>query len=225
MFLIALLLQALPPTRLSATPSSRCRIQHGMLMQTVAFGYNRDWRPGDIPERIGLLRLTKRSTRAAGWALFEAKLIDGGRVTANVTRLKCWRTMKWNVDQLVQALNATHVIFDSDDPPHERHEFIFADGRLRYVMNVLPTKMTVFLTADPDDPAQSCPMLEYGFTCNEVELGPSAYRAGDTSVRFYEHRDTFGGLRLTLTPKGDKTWYIFASVGCDSDADGNVRIR
>jgi hypothetical protein len=29
-------------------------------------------------------RLTKRSTRAAGWAIFDAKLIGGGRVTANV---------------------------------------------------------------------------------------------------------------------------------------------
>jgi hypothetical protein len=34
------------------------------------------------------LRLTKRSTRAAGWAVFEAKLVGGGRVTANVRRLK-----------------------------------------------------------------------------------------------------------------------------------------
>jgi hypothetical protein len=32
------------------------------------------------------LRLTKRSTRAAGWALFEAELIGGGRVTANVSQ-------------------------------------------------------------------------------------------------------------------------------------------
>jgi hypothetical protein len=29
-----------------------------------------------------------RSTRAAGWAFFEAKLVGGGRVTANVIRLK-----------------------------------------------------------------------------------------------------------------------------------------
>jgi hypothetical protein len=58
-----------------------------MLIGPVVFGYNLDSRPGDTPERIGLLRLTKRSTRAAGWAIFEARLIGGGRVTANVIRL------------------------------------------------------------------------------------------------------------------------------------------
>jgi hypothetical protein len=58
-----------------------------MLMRTIAFGYNRDWRSGDVPERIGPLRLTKRSTRAAGWTLVDAKLFGGGRVTANVMRL------------------------------------------------------------------------------------------------------------------------------------------
>jgi hypothetical protein len=53
-------------------------------MRSVVFGYNRDRRPDPLPERIGLLRLTMRSTRAAGWAIFEAKLVGGGRVTANV---------------------------------------------------------------------------------------------------------------------------------------------
>jgi hypothetical protein len=57
-----------------------------MLIGLAVFGYNRTWRPGDIPERSGPLRLTKRSTRAAGWAIFEAKLVGGGRVTANVSR-------------------------------------------------------------------------------------------------------------------------------------------
>jgi hypothetical protein len=57
-----------------------------MLIGPIVFGYNRDRRPDHLPERIGLLRLTKRSTRAAGWALFEAKLIGGGRVTANVSQ-------------------------------------------------------------------------------------------------------------------------------------------
>jgi hypothetical protein len=55
-------------------------------MGPVVFGYNHDWRPGYNSERIGLLRLTKRSTRAAGWALFEARLIGGGRVTTNVSQ-------------------------------------------------------------------------------------------------------------------------------------------
>ncbi len=43
-------------------------------------------------------------------------------------------------------------------------------------------------------------MLEYGFTCSEIEIGASAYSCEDKAIRFYEHRDSLGGLRLTFTP-------------------------
>jgi len=39
-----------------------------------------------------------------------------------------------------------------------------------------------------------CPMLEYGYTCSEIEIGPSAYFADDKAIRFCEHRDTLCGL-------------------------------
>ena len=69
-------------------------------------------------------------------------------------------------------------------------------------------------------------MLEYGFTCAEIEIGPSAYPPdGAKALRFYERRDTFGGLRLTFTPRGDKNWYLWANVAGDANEVGNDRTR
>lgn len=134
--------------------------------------------------------------------------------------------MKWDVNDLIRLLKATHQIFEAADPKFTSHEFRFRDNRLRYVLNVVPEYGTVGLAADPEEPIQGCPMLEYGFTCSEIEIGASAYPPEDAkAIRFYEHRDTFGGLRLTFTPRGDGNWYIWASVGGDSDEDGNVRTR
>ncbi len=68
-------------------------------------------------------------------------------------------------------------------------------------------------------------MLEYSFTCSEIEIGASAYSCEDKAIRFYEHRDSRGGLRLTFTPRADGNWYMWANVGGDADDDGNVRTR
>jgi len=133
--------------------------------------------------------------------------------------------MPWDIRRIADALNAKEEPHEGIEQPPFYHRLIFSDKRLKYVLNLVPETHGVFLAADPEEPEQGCPMLEYGFTCTDIEIGPSAYRDGDTAIRFYEHRDTFGGLRLTLTPRYDKTWYIWAPVGGDSDADGNVRIR
>ena len=68
-------------------------------------------------------------------------------------------------------------------------------------------------------------MLEYGFTCTAIEIGPSAYGENELAIRFYEHRDTRGGLRMTFTPRSDGNWYIWANVGGDYAGNGTYGIR
>ena len=63
----------------------------------------------------------------------------------------------------------------------------------------------------------SRPLIAYGFTCTEIEIGPTEYNEGDTAIRFLILRTPghFGGRRLTLTP----------GFGGDVDSSGNYRIR
>ena len=72
------------------------------------------------------------------------------------------------------------------------------------------------LAADPEEPIQGCPLLEFGFRCTEIEVGMNAYAkdAGD-AVRFWEHRRFHEGIRLTLTPRGDNRWYIWVNGSDD----------
>ena len=72
------------------------------------------------------------------------------------------------------------------------------------------------LAADPEEPIQGCPLLEYGFRCTEIEVGVNAYSkdAGD-AVRFWEHRRFREGIRLTMTHRGDNRWYIWANGSDD----------
>lgn len=133
--------------------------------------------------------------------------------------------MPWDIQRIAEVLNATEELYEGVDQPPVCHRLFFSDARLKYVLNLMPETHGVFLAADPDEPEQGCPMLEYGFTCTDIEIGPSAYREDEVALRFYEHRDTFGGLRLTFTPRHDKNWYIWANVGGDYAGDGAYRIR
>lgn len=133
--------------------------------------------------------------------------------------------MKYDLDAIIAFFDAKLETHEDGDPRFAAHQLTFSDARLRYSLGIMPIYGTVGLAADPDEPIQGCPILEYGFTCSEIEIGPSAYSDGDLALRFYEHRDTFGGLRLTFTPRGDGNWYMWANVGGDADSDGNVRIR
>ena len=133
--------------------------------------------------------------------------------------------MPWDIERIADILRATEEPRADVEQPPVCHRLHFRDARLKYVLNLMPDTFGVFLAADPDDPEQGCPMLEYGFTCTDIEIGPSAYAENETAIRFYEHRDTFGGLRLTFTPRHDKNWYIWANVGGDHAGDGTYRIR
>lgn len=133
--------------------------------------------------------------------------------------------MKFGLDAIIAFFDARHELLEADDPRFSSHQLCFADARLRYSLCIMPGYGTIGLDADLDEPIQGCPMLEYGFTCSEIQIGASAYSNYDKAIRFYEHRDTRGGLRLTITPRGDGNWYMWACVGSDADDDHNVRIR
>lgn len=133
--------------------------------------------------------------------------------------------MKYDLVAIIAFFGAHHEFHEADDPRFSLHQLTFSDARLRYSLGIMPGYGTIGLAADPDDPSQACPMLEYGFTCSEIAIGPNAYSDGENAIRFFEHRDTFGGLRLTFTPRGDGNWYMWANVGGDFDDDGNVRTR
>ncbi len=133
--------------------------------------------------------------------------------------------MTWDIQRIASVLHATEVPHENADQPPDYHRLLFSDARLKYVLILVPDTSYVFLAADPDEPEQACPMLEYGFTCTDIEIGPSAYAENEFAIRFYEHRDTLGGLRLTLTRRHDKNWYIWASVGGDHAGDGTCCIR
>jgi len=109
--------------------------------------------------------------------------------------------MPWDIERIADILRATEEPYANVEQPPVYHRLLFRDARLKYVLNLMPETFGVFLAADPDEPEQGCPMLEYGFTCTDIEIGPSAYGENETAIRFFEHRDTYGGLRLTVTPR------------------------
>ena len=133
--------------------------------------------------------------------------------------------MTWDIKRIADVLYAIEEPHEGDAEPLDYHRLLFSDARLKYVLHLMPETNAVFLAADHEKPEQGCPMLEYGFSCTEVVVGPSAYRANETAIRFYEHRDTTGGLRMTLTPRPDKSWYIWANVGGNHVGDGVYGIR
>lgn len=133
--------------------------------------------------------------------------------------------MRYDIERIANILNATVEQLVDARMSQPDHRLVFADARLKYVLHLMADTSCVFLAADPEDPEQACPMFEYGFTCTDIEIGPSAYGEDELAIRFIEHRDTRGGLRLTFTPRHDKNWYMWANVGGDHAGDGMYRIR
>lgn len=131
-----------------------------------------------------------------------------------VDRNWTWRdALKLDVETLRIALNAEYELFQYTGADDTSHIFRFCDSLLHYELNVYHLNDSVMLAADPKTPIQGCPQLEFGFRCTEIEIGVNAYSddAGD-AVRFWEHRNDHEGIRLTLTPRGDDRWYIWANA-------------
>ena len=119
--------------------------------------------------------------------------------------------MHRNAQAMASALDATLDIIAADASQFDVERFRFADSRLEYELRLLPINGTAQLAADPVEPIQGCPMLEFSFGCSEVVIGRSAY--GDQiAIRFYDDGHTPNGLRLTLTALPDGNWYVWANA-------------
>lgn len=126
--------------------------------------------------------------------------------------------IEFNRQALASVLKASHETEISNDPLYVADVFRFHDPLLRFVLRIHPNIGSAQIAMDPDEPIQPCPMLEYSFNCCEIEIGQSAYSLEyEAAVRFYEHRQSRGGLRLTLTPRHDGRWYIWANAWHDPD--------
>ena len=113
------------------------------------------------------------------------------------------------------ALGAFLDIQQDSDPLYFTEEYRFNDSRLKYALIVRPNMGTAFLAADPDEPIQGCPMLEYSFPCSSILIGDSAYSheiPADIAVRFYDGEISQLTQRLTMTWIPDGYWYIWANA-------------
>ena len=71
--------------------------------------------------------------------------------------------MKHDRESLTNALNATTETLSEFDT----EIFRFSDSRLRYEIHLQSNSGTALLAADPAEPIQGCPMLEFSFRCTE----------------------------------------------------------
>ena len=112
-----------------------------------------------------------------------------------------------NFPALCRVLSAHHEVGTED----EAYNFLrFADPLLKYELTIGLKHNSVQLAVDPDKPIQGCPLLEYCFKCIEIEIGDSSYGPGPV-VRFYEHRESQYGTRLTMIQHPDNRWYLWAN--------------
>ncbi len=116
---------------------------------------------------------------------------------------------------LATALGAHLDIQPDDDSRYDLEEFRFKDNRLKYVLRVQPNMGAVFLAANPEQPIQGCPMLEYSLPCSNIVIGESAYSdsiPNEIAIRFYDVEISQLTQRLTMTWIPDGYWYIWANA-------------
>lgn len=116
--------------------------------------------------------------------------------------------MNWCAENVRTALNATLNVDDEAGS----HLFLFDGTRTKYALCIYDTNNFAMLSADPIEPIQPCPLLEFTFPCDFAVVGESAY-GGDhgLAVRFYKDCVDHCKLRLVLTPVGNGDWYIWAN--------------
>ncbi|MEL6109576.1 MAG: hypothetical protein AAFU85_26500 [Planctomycetota bacterium] len=133
--------------------------------------------------------------------------------------------MKVDVEALRKALHAEVEPMEDSGGKDGPQIFRFRDSVLKFELWVHLSQGSVFLAADPSEPIQACPLLEYGFVCSEIEVGMNAYgdSAGD-AIRFFQHRRSEGGIRLTMTPRGNDRWYLWAAA-CDPSLESPEQMR
>jgi hypothetical protein len=132
--------------------------------------------------------------------------------------------IQFSSSALTSVLSAVHEREESDDPLYDVETFRFSDPLLKYHLTILPNLGSVQIAMDPDEPIQPCPMLEYSLNCCEIVIEQRASSLEpENAVRFYEHKNDRGGLRLTLTPRWDRRWYTWVNTWHDpGDAPANA---
>ena len=138
-------------------------------------------------------------------------LVTGEKQVIHLKSLTQNRTsMKHDRESLANALNATTETLSEFDT----EIFRFSDSRLRYEMHLQPNSGTALLAADPAEPIQGCPMLEFSFRCTDILVGSSAYSdtEDEVAIRFYEGDVSAVGLRLTLTWIPIGYWYTWINA-------------
>ena len=91
--------------------------------------------------------------------------------------------MNYDPVAITSALSASREYMPSADAQFDVDVFRFHDKRLRYQLHLLPNNQTGQLAADPVDPIQGCPMLEFSFCCSDVVIGKSAYAQDENEAR------------------------------------------
>ena len=117
-----------------------------------------------------------------------------------------------DANTLAATLGPQLTIQPDDEAAYVLEEFRFKDARLKYVLMVQPNMGTVFLAADPAEPIQGCPMLEYSLPCSNIVIGESGYDSNELAIRFYDGEISKLTQRLTMTWIPDGYWYIWANA-------------
>tara|TARA_R110002049_G_scaffold278950_1_gene457800 strand:+ start:1798 stop:2181 length:384 start_codon:yes stop_codon:yes gene_type:complete len=120
--------------------------------------------------------------------------------------------INWCAEHVRTALDATLEL----DIHGDGHVFHFAGTKAKYALRLSPSSNMGMMAADPVEPIQGCPLLEYYFKCDFVVVGENAYNKEDgLAVRCYKDVIDFYNMQLTLTPIGGGDWYIWANGTLD----------
>jgi hypothetical protein len=121
--------------------------------------------------------------------------------------------MQIDVDGLSEALRAEYERWGPDADGGDEHIFRFRDAIMRYELLIRCPAGATTLAMDPEKPIQGCPLLEFTFSCASIEIGENVYDpAAGPAVRFWGNDRQKRDIRLTLTPRSDNRWYIWANT-------------
>ncbi|TWU41153.1 hypothetical protein Poly51_63960 [Rubripirellula tenax] len=120
-------------------------------------------------------------------------------------------TTPTDITRLADVLHATIVYHHHTEPNYQVFDLTFVDPLLKYSMMIRPHAGIIQLAADPDAPISGCPLLEYGFRYDPLDVGDSAYGPGP-AIRFYDGPCKRNDIRLTITIRSDGRLYLFANA-------------
>lgn len=121
--------------------------------------------------------------------------------------------MNLDVNRLKDVLCATVESSKDSDGQREVYVFKFRDLRLHFFLQVAPFAGSVVFSADSSPDLSSCPIFEFTFLCTDINVSESAYPPiGSIAVYFFDRNSQERDAKLTLTPRSDGNWYIWANA-------------